>query len=617
VKDFNINEVVSHLVSEVTGKVYEAGVKGYQEGRAKFRSAFENYLRNLYRSVSKTKTILYKDSPVELEKIFVEPELEVYEGAIEAFDYSNLNYISNRLLVSATAGSGKSFLAKYTCLSILKNRKDVIPILLELRRLNSKGVGVVEEIKSIFSNSGLDVSLEFLRKMLSSGKFYLILDGYDELSLGLRDSVDRELLEITNNFLECPIMITTRPHERIEKWEGFYNVNVCPLDLDKAIELVQKLDYDPVVKQKFLDSLKDDLYDKHSSFLSNPLLLTIMLITYRESAEIPDKLHVFYDHAFDALFYKHDAYKDIFKREMYSGLQIDDFKSLLSIFCVLSYLEQDFTFSNTLLNDYLRQAKSLSGLSVDTSKYKEDLLKSVCILTQDGISYSFTHRSFQEYFAALYVKSCDPEYRRKLLNRFSIMGGGESVLNLYFEMDRINLEKELIVPFMKKFIEKVNAESTERGRVQVFAEHTITKLWIHRIIRSPNGEGSKKPYYFIGPSMLDGEKHVSDSLSLIFFIEMQYGALYPGCKAKTGRTVSNAAMRRTIDKFDVQFSEDHQVSLDGYSVNFKDDYLFSFFNEMGLYDNFKKRLDSLEKFYNRMLREAAMREGLLDKILGV
>lgn len=95
------------------------------------------------------------------------------------------------------------------------------------------------------------------------------------------------------------------------------------------------------------------------------------------------------------------------------------------------------------------------------------------------------------------------------------------------------------------------------------------------------------------------------------------GLLYPGCKAKTGRTVSNAAMRRTIDKFDVQFSEDHQVSLDGYSVNFKDDYLFSFFNEMGLYDNFKKRLDSLEKFYNRMLREAAMREGLLDKILGV
>ena len=57
--------------------------------------------------------------------------------------------------------------------------------------------------------------------------------------------------------------------------------------------------------------------------------------------------------------------------------------------------------------------------------------------------------------------------------------------------------------------------------------------------------------------------------------------------------------------------------MDGYSVNFKDDYLFSFFNEMGLYDNFKKRLDSLEKFYNRMLREAAMREGLLDKILGV
>ena len=35
--------------------------------------------------------------------------------------------------------------------------------------------------------------------------------------------------------------------------------------------------------------------------------------------------------------------------------------------------------------------------------FLRDLLKSVCVMQIEGVEYTFTHRSFQEYFAAYFI----------------------------------------------------------------------------------------------------------------------------------------------------------------------------------------------------------------------
>ena len=65
---------------------------------------------------------------------------------------------------------------------------------------------------------------------------------------------------------------------------------------------------------------------KHESFASNPLLLNIMLLTYDNYADIPEKLHLFYSNAFETLYIKHDATKGGYKREFKTKLSSDDFK---------------------------------------------------------------------------------------------------------------------------------------------------------------------------------------------------------------------------------------------------------------------------------------------------
>ena len=89
------------------------------------------------------------------------------------------------------------------------------------------------------------------------------------------------------------ILISSRPDSRFSSWEEFYRYGVKPLTKKKALNLIGQLEYDQELKDKFLIALDENLYEDHESFSSNPLLLTMMLLTYEQIAEIPNKIHLF------------------------------------------------------------------------------------------------------------------------------------------------------------------------------------------------------------------------------------------------------------------------------------------------------------------------------------
>ena len=102
----------------------------------------------------------------------------------------------------------------------------------------------------------------------------------------------------------------------------------------------------------------------------------MMLITFKEIAHIPEKIHIFYDQAFDALFFKHDATKEAaFRRKMHSDLPIDEFKSCLAYFSISTYLKEKFSFSETNIKDELRDAIALSKVDTNPEKFLADLLE--------------------------------------------------------------------------------------------------------------------------------------------------------------------------------------------------------------------------------------------------
>ena len=138
-----------------------------------------------------------------------------------------------------------------------------------------------------------------------------------------------------------------------------------------------------------------------------------------------------------------------FKREKYTRLSIDIFKRQLSCFCIITYSDEKFSFNETDLLDYIRKSTLLSDISFNVEDFMKDLLESVCILQQDGLEIGFSHRSFQEYFAAVYLVNMPQEKLSALLPQLA-RRGTDSVFTMMNDMNHDLFESAYVIPMINK-----------------------------------------------------------------------------------------------------------------------------------------------------------------------
>ena len=143
--------------------------------------------------------------------------------------------------------------------------------------------------------------------------------------------------------------------------------------------------------------------------------LILMLLTFDDYAEIPEKLHLFYSNAFETLYSKHDATKAGYRREMRSSLSYDSFRKVFAYFCFVTYYQSKYEMTHEELLSFLKKvSKSINTVDFDGENYILDLVNSICVLYKEGVSYKFTHRSFQEYFTAIFLRDLSDQSMKKM-----------------------------------------------------------------------------------------------------------------------------------------------------------------------------------------------------------
>jgi len=396
------------------------------------RSAFSDYLQNAQAKISKTKTILYSQ-PTSIESFFEPIDIVVKKRQSSSVHGSKTSTkhvedvlkLGSRLIIAGHAGTGKSIVMRHLFIDACRGRH-VIPVYVELRTINQEpeNTTILDLILQSLHRYGARFSKDDLVRNLDSQDFLFLLDGLDEVSDSRIDALRRSIDELGDKYPRARIILSSRYSEDVfRSWENYVVAETVELSKEQAISLINRLEFDDVdAKRVFAEELDDRLYDQHETFASNPLLLTMMLAVYSDRAAIPDDLTEFYSQAFDALFRLHDANKSQkFHRKLKCGLTDEEFKTVFSNFCFITFLKDEYTLKSDLLMDRIERAieRTCSDKAkVSGNLFRQDLLTSVCMLQIDGQQYTFVHRSFQEYFAAVYtVKlSSDKSLRDVVVN---------------------------------------------------------------------------------------------------------------------------------------------------------------------------------------------------------
>ncbi len=127
---------------------------------------------------------------------------------------------------------------------------------------------------------------------------------------------------------------------------------------------------------------------------------------FSKNADIPKKWNLFYEQAYEMLFHRHDASKPGGYQRVYKTLlAIDDFGRLFSALSFICLYTGIRPMSAEYLRTKIKEASKLVNIEVNAGDYLDDLEKRVCLVLQDGLEFSYTHKTFVEFFAGRFIAS--------------------------------------------------------------------------------------------------------------------------------------------------------------------------------------------------------------------
>lgn len=473
----HIKQILEKYTEPIISGIVKLSKTEWEKFKVDFDIAFIKYLENSYEKYSKIKTLLYRTEPKFIYDFFEVPILEKSgQDFFKADNADDILDISRFVIVQGTGGIGKSTLMKHLFISELQN-KDLIPIFIELKDINNftNDYELEDIVFEKLSDLGSGLNRDYLIYALKSGCFLFLLDGYDEILTDKKDYFFKKLDMFCDKYSQNYYIISSRPYSEFVEFQRFTILSTCSLRKEQAISLIERIDFDKDIKERFINALKDGLFEKNQSFASNPLLLNIMLMTFDNYAEIPEKLHLFYSNAFETLYSKHDATKSGYKRELHSKLTYDLFKRVFSYFCFITYAQGKIEFTHDELVNVLEKT-FISKVEFDVDEYVYDLVNSLCVLYRDGLNYKFTHRSFQEYFSAVFLKELSDETMKQmgiqLIKRDPYKVSHDDVFDMLYDMAEERFEQNILLPILVEFEKKC----TEKEKYDFYFKNIVHKL---------------------------------------------------------------------------------------------------------------------------------------------
>ena len=386
-----------------------------------------------------------------------------------------LNFNNTHLFLEASGGVGKTMMMKHLLLSAIYNFDEhyLLPLFINLRDYQNEDDFEKFALDKINSILEYPISNESFTSLLDNGQCLFLLDGLDEINSEYLYEFDKQITKFGTRFNKNYIIISSRPYQNNDYLNTFKTLNLQPFTITQAKALIEKLNYkpeSPEIAINFVTSLDKRLYKTHKEFCENPLLLTIMLMTYDQSG-IPENRHEFYDKAYWAMSEKYNPFRGKKHGMLATKLTPSRFLEVLCRFCFETYHDYKFSFTESEIESYIAKIKLMPKFSNETFTFKEfkkDLTDHLCLLYKNGNEYIFIHRSFQEFFCAKYFSTQSPskysaigefidkrdesKVREILYKNRYVFFFEEYVYDMFYAMNPSFFEELILLPVLSKYM---------------------------------------------------------------------------------------------------------------------------------------------------------------------
>ncbi|WP_370094103.1 NACHT domain-containing NTPase [Winogradskyella sp.] len=432
------------------------------------------YQTNEFKRNFFTKTLLHRSEPIKLTDFYLPLHIINQKDVLEYVEKpkkiptENIEKLfkkSNYITLIGNAGSGKSTIVKYLFINAVETNFK-IPIKVELRYLNEYKHSFKDYIfNEIFLFHKLGFTTAIIDRLLGSNKFVFFFDGYDEISSNKKEAITQEIDKFVSLYSDNSYLLTSRPYTNIDTLPLFTNYVVCELDDKEIPPFVKKQisNNEEELAEKIIKAISQIENHSYKTFLSNPLLLSMFILTFQSYSEIPKKRSDFYKQVFDTLYSVHDSVSKLsYVREKTSGLSKNAFEDVLRLFSFISYFEEKFLFQQDYIDKKLNTIKEKKKeLKFDNQKLIADLQVAIGILNKEGIDYTFPHRSLQEYFAANYISNLSDQNKELIFNKikniienkFMYIISNNHFLDLLGEQDYNSMIRLVVIPLIQTQLE--------------------------------------------------------------------------------------------------------------------------------------------------------------------
>lgn len=424
---------------------------------------FEDYLDSSYRNNSIMNTIVFRNQQKLIQDLYIPLTLckmtkgdSPEEILMDSYKEEFFNKYQ-RILITDTAGMGKSTVMKWLFLSCMENEGG-IPLFVELRRISPDN-GIIKEIYRQIDPIDSQLNKDYVLRLLARGDFVFFFDGYDEIPTDLKDTVTDEIKDFLSKTGNNIFIMSSREETSLMSFGDFQRFNIKQLTQDESFNLIRKYDNNGDLSSELITKIKtDNNLAVIKEFLTNPLMTALLYNAYDYKKKIPYKKHIFYSQVYDALFESHDLTKtggEIHPKK--SNLDIDDFERILRIVSYESFKGGIVSYNRDQIISLINLAKEKSSnLDFRPRDYLDDLIHAVPLFSFESNQYRWAHKSLQEYFAAKHICYDLKEKQAKtLLNIATSRRNSEyiNVLDFCYDIDFPTFRQVVIKHIAKKYLE--------------------------------------------------------------------------------------------------------------------------------------------------------------------